>query len=173
MLTELKTAVNQLGNLSGLLLHLAQEDLFCQWHQCLVFKYRGLLVVNLEDLKDDNVLPDEVVKMFFFEKSIKGLRWYSWYLRYLLQWSWVFCCCIEDLEDIHFWNFAAQTCFQVIGGGTTKRFESVSISISKSIEYVFYMFLPKASLSGDMFFIFHFSCFPITSLDFVFFFVTS
>lgn len=44
--------------------------------QCLVFKYRGLLVVNLEDLKDDNVLPDEVVKMYFqsFEKSIKGLR---------------------------------------------------------------------------------------------------
>ena len=33
-------------------------------------------MVNLEDLKDDNVLPDEVVKMFFqsFETSIEGLR---------------------------------------------------------------------------------------------------
>ena len=28
MLTELKTAVNQLGNLSGLLLHIVQEDFF-------------------------------------------------------------------------------------------------------------------------------------------------
>ena len=26
-------------------------------------------MVNLEDLKDDNVLPDEVVKMFSFLKS--------------------------------------------------------------------------------------------------------
>ena len=86
--------------------------------QCLVFKYRGSLVVNLEDLKDDNVLLDEVVKMLVFLKSLLKV-WDD-----IVDISDIFCndleffCCIEHLQDIHFWNFSAQTCFR---GDTTNK----------------------------------------------------
>lgn len=55
-----------------------------------------------------------------------------------------FFCCIEDLEDIHFWNFAARKCLEVIGGGTTKRCESVSISIYNIKHRLNISFYPKS-----------------------------